>query len=125
MGKNKREHGLLLFLNPTLTLSLVKLQADRNLGRSYAGLLALAEGLYQLGYLDKANHDQVAEKYSIPLIPQEMPTPADFPRCDFCSQPSIATFQNVASNRKRRTCLYHTSRLASSQKWKKIEVAAI
>jgi hypothetical protein len=59
-----REHGLMLYLCPELQIAHVKLQADKELGRSYAGLLAFTEGLHTLGYLEKADYERLREKYS-------------------------------------------------------------
>jgi hypothetical protein len=62
-----KEHGLLLFLPAELQLAHAKLQVDRKLGRSYAGLLALTEGFYKCGCLDKAEYDALKERYSMKL----------------------------------------------------------
>jgi hypothetical protein len=63
-----REHGVMLFLSKDLYTAFIKLQADKGLGRSYAGLLPFTEGMYHLGYLTKAVYDVHVEKYSIPLV---------------------------------------------------------
>ena len=34
-----REHGVMLYLDKTLYKAFIRLQADKGLGRSYAGLL--------------------------------------------------------------------------------------
>ena len=73
MGKGFSEHGLILYLNPKLYLGLVNLQADHGLGKSYAGLLAFVEGMYQLGYLDAVEYDVLHAKYSRGLMEQEQP----------------------------------------------------
>ena len=62
-----KAHGLLLYLPSPLYLALIRLQADRGLGRSYAGLLALTEGLYRLGYLSEDAYLQFTKRYSKPL----------------------------------------------------------
>lgn len=65
-----REHGLPLYLSPQLYLALVKLQADRELGKSYAGLLALVEGLHALGYLSDIDYQAHVKRYSRGLTEQ-------------------------------------------------------
>lgn len=62
-----REHGVMLYLDSTLYLSFIKLQADKSLGRSYAGLLAFVEGLHQMGYLNEEQYLAHKKRYSLPL----------------------------------------------------------
>ena len=59
-----REHGLMLYLCPELQIAHVKLQAAKELGRSYAGLYAFTEGLYKLGFLEKPDYEMLCKKYS-------------------------------------------------------------
>jgi len=59
-----REHGVMLYLDRELYTAFIRLQADKNLGRSYAGLLPLTEGLYRLGYITKAVYEEHLKKYS-------------------------------------------------------------
>jgi len=59
-----REHGVLLYLCPPLYTAFIKLQADKELGRSFAGLLPFTEGLYRLGYLSKEDYEELVKKYS-------------------------------------------------------------
>lgn len=61
---NFKEHGLMLYLGPELLIAHVKLQAAKELGRSYAGLLALTEGLYKLGFLEQADYERLRAYYS-------------------------------------------------------------
>jgi hypothetical protein len=70
------EHKVMLFLNPDLYTAFVKLQADRGLGRSYAGLLPFVEGLYRMGYLSQDVYEAQVKRYSEPLI-QKKPTQQD------------------------------------------------
>jgi len=58
-----REHGLMLFMGPKLRLAFIKMQADRELGRSYAGLRAFTEGLHVLGYLKQEDYERLCQKY--------------------------------------------------------------
>lgn len=54
----------MLYLDKQEYLGFIKLQADRKLGRSYAGKLAFVEGLFHLGYLSKQNYENYVKKYS-------------------------------------------------------------
>lgn len=66
MGKYK-EHGLLIYLNNPLYMGFIKLQADKGLGRSFAGLLAFTTGLFEMGYISKAEYLRFKARYSTPL----------------------------------------------------------
>lgn len=61
----------MLYLAPELYHGFVKMQADRNLGRSYAALLAYVEGLYTLGYINQDVYEKYAAKYNVPLVQEE------------------------------------------------------
>lgn len=61
----------MLFLSNELYLGFIKLQADRGLGRAYAGLLPFVEGLYRLGYISLEVYDEHRDKYSNPLISEK------------------------------------------------------
>ncbi|MEM3880153.1 MAG: hypothetical protein QXD19_00220 [Candidatus Bathyarchaeia archaeon] len=68
-----REHGVMLYLDKTLYKAFIKLQADKELGRSYAGLLPFVEGLFHLGYLSKEDYEKYVQKYTQGL--KEEPKP--------------------------------------------------
>jgi hypothetical protein len=68
---NFREHGVLLYLSKDLYSGWVRLQADKDLGRTYAGLLPFTEGLYRLGYISKEVYEEHLKKYSQPLTAKE------------------------------------------------------
>ncbi len=63
-----KEHGLLLFLPPELQLAHAQLTVNRKLSRSRAGLLALTEGLHELGCLDKEAYEALKERYSQKMV---------------------------------------------------------
>jgi hypothetical protein len=69
---NFQEHRIMLCLNRQLYLAFIKLQAEKGLGRSYAGLLPFVEGLNKLGYLKEEVYEVCVKKYSEGLI-QEKP----------------------------------------------------
>jgi len=76
MGKFK-EHGVLIYLNNRLYMGFIKLQSDKGLGRSFAGLLAFTTGLYEMGYISKAEYLRFKTRYSTPLDkePQQLTLP--------------------------------------------------
>lgn len=80
MGKF-REHGVLIYMAPPLYKGWVKLQADKDLGRAFAALLAFNRGLYEMGYIPKSVYLRFKEKYSTPLDkePQQL-TLAETPK---------------------------------------------
>jgi|GEM_PF-2937902 alpha-galactosidase/6-phospho-beta-glucosidase family protein len=68
-----REHGVMLYLDKTLYKAFIRLQADKGLGRSYAGLLAFVEGLFHLGFLAKEDYQKYVAKYSQELTEEPKP----------------------------------------------------
>ena len=72
-----KEHGVMLYLSKELYSGWIKLQADKDLGRTYAGLLPFVEGLYILGYFSKEVYEENIKKYSEPLNPKEKTTLED------------------------------------------------
>ncbi len=51
-----------------MRLALIKLQADKELGQSYAGLYALNEGLHALKYLSDEDYQAFKKRYSDKLV---------------------------------------------------------
>jgi hypothetical protein len=72
---NFREHGLMLFLSPSLYMAFIKLQGDKGLGRSFAGLLAFNEGMHNLRYITDDEYEINKQKYSRKLIEIEPQKP--------------------------------------------------
>jgi len=66
MGKF-REHSLMLYLSKELYIAHIKVQADKRLGRSFAGLLPYVTGLYYMGYITKPVFLKYQQRYSVPL----------------------------------------------------------
>lgn len=62
-----REHGVMLYLSKDLYLGFIKLQADKELGRSFAALLPFTEGLYRMGYISEEVYEAHKKRYSEPL----------------------------------------------------------
>ena len=63
-----KEHGIMLYLDKVLYRAFIKLQAEKGLGRSYAGLLPFTEGLYRMGYLSNDDYEEHVQKYSQGLV---------------------------------------------------------
>jgi len=68
-----REHGLLLFLPPELSMGLVKYQASHELGRSYAGLSLINESLFRNNCITQEVYERFQKRYSVPLVPVAAP----------------------------------------------------
>ena len=68
MSDSFREHKVMLCLSKELYSAFIRLQADKGLGRSFAGLLPFTEGLFRMGYLSKEAYETHAKKYSEPLV---------------------------------------------------------
>lgn len=66
-----KPHGFLVYLPPQLYIAIVKLQADKQLGRCYPVLYALNEGLFGLGYISRETYEIFEKRYSQKLIKEE------------------------------------------------------
>ena len=58
-------------MNAKLRLALIKLQAEKELGQSFAGLYALTEGLHSLKYLSDDDYQVFKKRYSDKLVSDE------------------------------------------------------
>jgi len=67
-----RVHECRIYLAPELYLGIVKLQADREIGKPYAVLLAVTEGLHNLGYISKEAYEAYSKKYSEKLVKEKI-----------------------------------------------------
>lgn len=69
-----KEHGIVIYLDKTLLVGFNKLMGDKELGRSYAGLLCFTEGLYRHGYISEQQYRNHKKRYSVPLTkdPQQV-----------------------------------------------------
>jgi len=68
MSSGFMEHRVMLCLDKELYRAFIRLQADKDLGRSYAGLLPYVEGLYRMGYITKDVYEAHVKRYSEPLV---------------------------------------------------------
>ena len=57
----------MIFLSRDLYVAFIKLQAEKELGRSFAALLPFTEGLYKMGYISKEVYEAHKKRYSEPL----------------------------------------------------------
>jgi len=67
-NRQTKDYGLLLFLAPELQLGLARLQVQRGLGRTYAGLLAFTRGLRVEDCISEEAYERLKEKYSEKLV---------------------------------------------------------
>jgi len=69
MGRTSfQEHKVMLFLDKELYVAFIRLQADKTIGRSYAGLLPFVEGLYHMGYINRDVYQTHVQRYSDKLV---------------------------------------------------------
>ena len=61
------DHQYRIYSDRKIYQALIKLQADRGLGKAYSALLPLIEGLYTMGYLKEADYELYKNKYSVSL----------------------------------------------------------
>jgi hypothetical protein len=67
----------MLFLDRELYVAFIRLQADKTIGRSYAGLLPFVEGLYHMGYINRDVYQTHVQRYSDKLIGKKQLTLAE------------------------------------------------
>jgi hypothetical protein len=72
-----QEHKVMLFLDRELYTAFIRVQADKGVGRSYAGLLPFVEGLYHMGYINRETYDKHVQKYSDRLVAKKQLTLAE------------------------------------------------
>jgi len=122
LGRKFREHGLMLFLDGELYHAFSKLQADKCLGRSYAGLRAFTEGIYHLGYISKDSYEAHVERYEVPLYEEESkPLPKELIKCDFCGKsPVVAILKEKVTGFEKKCCSYHAENLTKHPKWERV-----
>lgn len=72
-----QEHKVMLFLDKELYVAFIRLQADKTIGRSYAGLLPFVEGLYHMGYINRDVYQTHVQRYSDKLVGKKQLTLAE------------------------------------------------
>jgi len=72
-----QEHKVMLFLDKELYVAFIRVQADKAIGRSYAGLLPFVEGLYHMGYINREIYEKHVLKYSDKLVAKKQLTLAE------------------------------------------------
>ena len=68
-----QEHIMKLCLPPELYLAIIKYQAKKDLGKSYAGLQLVNKALYQENLISKEVYEKFLYRYSRKLVPEEEP----------------------------------------------------
>ena len=74
MGKEfTQEHVMKICLPPELYFAVIKFQAQKELGKSYAGLLLITKAAYQEQLITREVYEIYLYRYSRKLIPEEQP----------------------------------------------------
>jgi len=68
-----QEHIMKIFLAPELYLAMTKYQVQKEIGKTYAGLLLLTKALYQENLITKEIYEKFVYSYSRKLVPEEQP----------------------------------------------------
>lgn len=105
------EHKVLLCLDRELYMAFIRLQADKGLGRSYAGLIPYIEGLYKMGYLSKECYEAHLEKYSVPLVAHPEAVTCGFKGC---SNEAIGLAFHQLKKQKFAYCVEHEAIVLSN-----------
>jgi hypothetical protein len=74
MGRDfTQEHIIKLHLPPELYLAVIKFQIQKELIKSYAGLLLVTKAAYQEKLITKEIYEKYLYRYSRKLVPEEEP----------------------------------------------------
>jgi hypothetical protein len=68
-----QEHIMKICLAPELYLAMTKYQVQKEIGKTYAGLLLLTKALYQENLITKEVCEKFVYRYSRKLVPEEPP----------------------------------------------------
>ena len=68
-----QEHIMKICLAPELYMAMTKYQAQKEIGKTYAGLLLLTKALYQENLITKDVYEKFVYRYSRKLVPEEQP----------------------------------------------------
>ena len=66
-----QEHIMKICLAPELYLAMTKYQVQKEIGKTYAGLLLLTKALYQEKLITKEAYEKYLYRYSRKLVPEE------------------------------------------------------
>jgi hypothetical protein len=68
-----QEHIMKICLAPELCLAVTKYQVQKEIGKTYAGLLLLTKALYQENLITKDVYEKFVYRYSRKLVSEEQP----------------------------------------------------
>ena len=68
-----QEHVMKICLPPELYLAVIKFQVQKEIGKSYAGLLLITKAAYQQQLITKEAYEKYLYRYSRKPVPQEEP----------------------------------------------------
>jgi hypothetical protein len=68
-----QEHIMKICLPPELYLAVIKFQVEKEIGKSYAGLLLLTKAVYQEQLITRDDYEKFQYRYSRRLVAEEKP----------------------------------------------------
>jgi hypothetical protein len=68
-----QEHIMKICLPPELYLAVIKFQVEKEIGKSYAGLLLLTKAAYQEQLITREDYEKFQYRYSRKLVAEEQP----------------------------------------------------
>jgi hypothetical protein len=68
-----QEHIMKICLPPELYLAVIKFQVEKEIGKSYAGLLLLTKAVYQEQLITREDYEKFQYRYSRRLVAEEKP----------------------------------------------------
>ena len=68
-----QEHIMKICLPPELYLAVIKFQVEKEIGKSYAGLLLLTKAAYQEKLITREDYEKFQYRYSRKLVAEEQP----------------------------------------------------
>jgi hypothetical protein len=68
-----QEHIMKICLPPELYLAVIKFQVEKEIGKSYAGLLLLTKAAYQEKLITRETYEKFQYRYSRKLVAEEQP----------------------------------------------------
>ncbi len=108
------DHVVRVCLDAPLYLKFIQFQAQNNLGRSYAMLLIVVEGMHTLGLIDDDAYGFYKQRYSKPL--QALPIKREEPKCCFCGRKAVALAVHQGGITKN-VCEKHVKEFLNHEKW--------
>jgi len=113
-----KAHCLRLYLDSPLYLKLIQFQAEKKLGKSFAGLLIFIEGMKSLGLIDKDTYEFYKNRYDKPLETSPIKVEVIKPKCFLCGREAVTYAVSVQTGKRKPVCQKHAIELEKHPKWK-------